>query len=463
MKRIFSIFLALLLTCSSATALAGEMYVVEQKGITVTYNGDSIPFPDAQPTIENGSTLVPVRAIMERSELLVDFDGEAQKVTAGREGLFIEMTLGSTEAIVKEGDSTRTVTMAEPARIIDSRTFVPIRFIAESMNLSVNWNANYREVIIIDTAEWKQEMAESSKLLCYFLDLADHHSGAIAGSFAGELTIKDETNPLSMNLAGANVFDGTNTGFNINFGADLKHLEKLLPANTNLNPTLLTALSKSHNGNLDVVLGSDGTVYLNGPVIASILSDCGMEAAGTIGSRYVSIPTTEFFAALLGVDETLFTTGEDSPWDMLSALITADKNLYSQSVALIDDMVRIMAELYRDEAFFQLDSYGTPLWRYRPNKEEFQKLSKELSQHLSAIFGTEPKESTSIPEIVMALDKNGLPAQIELARETESLAFSFGISSHKFDNYKDGKVSLPKNSIPLEEILGQSLEDFLRK
>ncbi len=463
MKRIFSLILSLLLLVTALSAAADGMYVVEQKDITVTYNGETINFPDAKPLIQNGKTLVPVRAIMERAKLSVNFDGETRKVTADKEGLSIEMLIDSTEAIVKNGETAETITLEEPARIIEGRTFVPIRFIAESMNLTVNWNPNYREVIIIDTAEWKQVMAEQSHLLCYFLDLADHHSGAVAGNFSGSISLSTEGQALTLSASGTNVFDGENTGTNLTFGADFTALSSLLKRQESLNPTLLSALSKKHGGNLDVVIGADKNIYVKGAALTDLLADCGKETeAEKIGNHYVAIPASQLIPALLPTETDAISTWE-SPWELLSVIITSDKNLYSQSVAMIDDMVHIVAELYRDDAFKKSDSYGTEVWRYAPDKAEYEKLTKRLDAHLSAIFGTQAQDKApAIPTIRMDMEK-GLPAKIEIAQKTDALTLNFGITSRKFDNYKDSKVSLPKNSIPISEVLGCSLGEFLKK
>jgi hypothetical protein len=43
-----------------------------------------------------------------------------------------------------------------PAQIIDGRTMVPLRFIAEALNAQVDWNGGSRSVFIW-TAEWKEQ------------------------------------------------------------------------------------------------------------------------------------------------------------------------------------------------------------------------------------------------------------------------------------------------------------------
>ena len=163
---------SIMLVTSGIQAFATEpIYVVDSKPITVTYNADTIHFPDANPIIENGRTLVPLRAILERAKLSVDFDVKTRTVVASRGDFSIHMPIDKNEAIIKTVDKTETVLLDVPAKIMDDRTYVPIRFIAQALSAKVNWNSNYREVIIIDSAEWEQETTQNSAFLAHLLAL----------------------------------------------------------------------------------------------------------------------------------------------------------------------------------------------------------------------------------------------------------------------------------------------------
>ncbi len=478
MKKILSMALALFLLFSCLSVFAGEMYVVEQKDITVTYNGEAISFPDALPLIQNGKTLVPVRAIMERAKLNVDFDGAERKVTATKDGLTITMYIDNETASVTKNGNTETIILEEPARIIEGRTFVPVRFIAESMDLAVNWNPNYREVIIIDTAEWEQKIGEGSKFLSALLDLSVHPKHANVSNFNTSITLDfkkgDEKKAVSLNLTGIDVFDGTNTGINLSANADLKDIAPLLPENSKMDEATLSVLSKTHNLNLDLVIDKENNLYVKSPGILTILKDCGKEEmAEKIGDSYIKISLTDYFNARYGLNSETVSGGYESGWVLLQAMITADKNLYSQSVSLINDMFDNITQTYADGMFSKSDYYsGNKIWRYEPDKLTYTKLTQEMSDYLSAIFGTSPDagQKKTLPAVTM-LVKDDIPNEIKFSHtSTPSLQApeitdtkcqtDFGITSRKFDSYKDSKISVPRKIIDIEELLGCSLKTY---
>ncbi len=102
--------------------------------VYININGKRI-YPDASPFIKDGRTLVPIRIIAENLGAEVDWNESTRDIA---------ITLGSTSIKMSVGTKTATIngklkTLDVPPQIYDSRTFVPIRFIAESMNMIVNW------------------------------------------------------------------------------------------------------------------------------------------------------------------------------------------------------------------------------------------------------------------------------------------------------------------------------------
>ena len=99
---------------------------------------------DAPPTIRNDRTLVPVRAIMEAFGATVKWNELTKAVTVSLDGNNVVLTINSKKAKV---GTTLTFLDCEPV-IIEDRTFVPVRFIAETFNFKVNWDsANYAVLI----------------------------------------------------------------------------------------------------------------------------------------------------------------------------------------------------------------------------------------------------------------------------------------------------------------------------
>ncbi len=83
-----------------------------------------------------GRTLLPIRAIAESFGASVVWDEIEQRVTIYSEDTTIQLWIDEYKA--KVNSVTRTVDVAP--MLVNGRTFMPIRFIAESLGLSVGWN-----------------------------------------------------------------------------------------------------------------------------------------------------------------------------------------------------------------------------------------------------------------------------------------------------------------------------------
>ena len=92
---------------------------------------------DAAPVIRNDRTLVPIRFITESLGGKVDWNGITKTVTLTIDGREIKMTIGKT--LEKYG--------VAPV-IIDGRTFVPVRFVADELGANVAWDDATKTVTI---------------------------------------------------------------------------------------------------------------------------------------------------------------------------------------------------------------------------------------------------------------------------------------------------------------------------
>ena len=109
--------------------------------ITVMVDGKFVEF-DVPPTVIDGRTLVPVRGIFEALGATVEWD-QATKTASSKLGdNSVSLTLGSN--VMKKNNEE--ITLDVPATIIDGRTLVPARAIAEAYGCTVNWVNYTREV-----------------------------------------------------------------------------------------------------------------------------------------------------------------------------------------------------------------------------------------------------------------------------------------------------------------------------
>lgn len=119
--------------------------VRESMPIKVTLNGSEIGF-DQPPVMADDRVLVPLRAIFEALGAQVMWDGETQTVTAVKGRSEIALKIGENKISVNGVSKPVDV----PARLINDRTFVPVRVISESLECVVDWNGAEKTVVITD-------------------------------------------------------------------------------------------------------------------------------------------------------------------------------------------------------------------------------------------------------------------------------------------------------------------------
>lgn len=107
---------------------------IGNKNVTVDENTIA---NDAAPLLRNDRTMVPIRIITETLGGKVDWNGMVKEVTLTIDGKEIKMTIG------------RTLEKYNVAPvIIDGRTFVPVRFVADELGVTVAWDDATKTVTI---------------------------------------------------------------------------------------------------------------------------------------------------------------------------------------------------------------------------------------------------------------------------------------------------------------------------
>ncbi|MDO9099240.1 MAG: copper amine oxidase N-terminal domain-containing protein, partial [Caldisericota bacterium] len=99
---------------------------------------------DSSPIIREGRTLLPIRAVIEALEGTVTWDAVQRKATVMLGVHTVEVWIGSKNARV-DGVN---VTLDVAAIIVNSRTLLPLRFVAENLGCTVTWDAVSRTVTI---------------------------------------------------------------------------------------------------------------------------------------------------------------------------------------------------------------------------------------------------------------------------------------------------------------------------
>jgi len=96
------------------------------------------------PVLVNGTTLLPIRALIESMGGKVSWEGNEQKVTVELGSDRIELWINRKSALVNGSQKELDV----PAQLINSKTMLPLRFVTENLGCTVHWNGAERIIII---------------------------------------------------------------------------------------------------------------------------------------------------------------------------------------------------------------------------------------------------------------------------------------------------------------------------
>ena len=128
MKKLLCLLICVLVVMSSFTCFADSE-------VTVLVNGTKVEF-DQQPVIQDGRTLVPLRKIFEALGAVVGWDNDTNTVIAEKDDTVIMMQIGN-KSMYKNNEK---IEIDVPPVLLNDRTLVPVRAIAESFNLTVGWD-----------------------------------------------------------------------------------------------------------------------------------------------------------------------------------------------------------------------------------------------------------------------------------------------------------------------------------
>lgn len=162
MKKLFTSVITLLLlftTGCSAQEIDETEIILTINNPVMSVNGTerSIDNEGTAPVIINERTLLPVRAVVEAMGGTVEWNADTQTVTLNRNSDTINLIIGSQTAYLNDNAE---VIDAVPI-ILNDRTMLPIRFIAENFGFTVDWDNENQTVTI---REQKAEDSQSEVL-----------------------------------------------------------------------------------------------------------------------------------------------------------------------------------------------------------------------------------------------------------------------------------------------------------
>lgn len=148
-KRVAFILTLALFVCLAMSSMAmaeTKTMVLKVGDPNMTVNGVSQEIDPARgtvPIVIAGRTLVPIRTIVEQMNGTLAWDGSAQLVTITAAKKTIKIWIGNKSAQVKDSsvaDVWSSKPLDVPAKSINGRTMVPLRFVTENLGASVSYS-----------------------------------------------------------------------------------------------------------------------------------------------------------------------------------------------------------------------------------------------------------------------------------------------------------------------------------
>lgn len=128
-------------TGTKATS-ASKQQVKPEKRVDIIVNDDTLS--EAYAIQEDGRTLVALRPIFDALNVSLHWDSETQTAIGQKGNDILQLTIGNSRAKINN----ETIDLDMPGQIKNGKTLVPVRFIAESLGATVNFNKASNAVII---------------------------------------------------------------------------------------------------------------------------------------------------------------------------------------------------------------------------------------------------------------------------------------------------------------------------
>ena len=154
-KKSIGLLTALLLyfTCPAACM---------ENDIKIVVNGNLL-YTDAAPVVIDDRTMLPIRAICEALGCNVQWDASAQTAVVSNliDIIYIQIGIGYITKTSRHSNVLSRIEVEVPPLIIDERTLVPVRAIAESLGAAVKWDGDANMVYIDTSAAYMDETIEN--------------------------------------------------------------------------------------------------------------------------------------------------------------------------------------------------------------------------------------------------------------------------------------------------------------
>ncbi|GLX67646.1 stalk domain-containing protein [Paenibacillus glycanilyticus] len=137
---------------AAAAAVPAKLAAVAKTSTISVYVDDQKLSLSKAPYTKNGVTYVPMRELFKALDASVTWEAKAQTIIVRKDSTSITLTIGNKVALING----KSVKLDAAPEIKSNTTFVPARFVAESLGGTVKWD-NAKQAVRITTEEYEYE------------------------------------------------------------------------------------------------------------------------------------------------------------------------------------------------------------------------------------------------------------------------------------------------------------------
>lgn len=324
MKQVCLLMVFLACLFLPTTALAADAEAME---IGVQLNGSNLQFTDAVPVMEDGRVYVPFRAVFEALDADVNYDKATSTIEAQKGETTVKFVIGNPDVVV---DGDMVFTTDAPSFVRDGRTYVPVRFAAQSLGATVGWDGNTKTVVMLDKAALKEELKGQYTLMDKYMAYSQSFNKepmVVKGTMNFDMKVADGSGEeaVMIPVSGKMTLDGITTldaaSMNMAIALDLSKLQAMLEEAGEMTEEDKAMMEQMKNMSMDVIANMEtGKMYMKSELFA--MADMDGDAWYMMDLNEIMAGTGMDFNALM--ESSLNGTYEDSIMAMLDNMPVND-------------------------------------------------------------------------------------------------------------------------------------------
>ena len=449
-KFLTALLVASMLIFAPSSALAAQTTDTQ---VEVQINGEDIAFTDVKPVIVNNRVFVPFRTIFEELDAEIEYDGATKTVTAVKDNTTVTLVVGDKTISVATTDengavNTQTIETDAASFISNSRTLVPVRFVAQALDCTVGWDAANKTAIIVENNLFNTEDVTFeivNKYLAYSTEFAKSNY-----AITGEINLDAEISfPENIKFSGTTDITGLTSAKTINLDTtttlDLTDLRKLAESEGTLSEEDLAMFDEMSEIDMNIIFDlEDGKFYIGSTSMSSLTGEASDEETWILlDMKKLLAETGMNYSELLLLNDT---TDFAEIMNTMAKTIPVDNKYMTASTI---ESYKMLIDLFADSSFTKSGNEYTSSYTLSEQGSTFT-MTMVIIESGNKITGSKIDMSvgmTGMGEIMtMSVVENGLNSTINMDINAMGMAKISMDGEMNYSKTTQNPITAPKST-----------------